>query len=156
VNPSSNYNRLLAWLDRNMPKTNFFVHHPFSRHFIFRCQPNKSCSNSTLTWMLWNKIKLVTWLPRQITIGYCYWRETCKNNFFVNQLFSRHFSGQIPVARKPDRTFLGCESLEVCITETFRNVHYSHWYSWISMHPWRACRAVLFLERRIDSNIKWL
>jgi len=50
-------------------------------YFPLRCQPNISGANTTLTWILSNKIKLVTWHPRQITIGYCDWSGIGHNSF---------------------------------------------------------------------------
>jgi len=73
VTPSSNYIRERNWL-----KTSFCAIYPvpdIEIYFPFRCQTNKLCANSTLKWMLWNKIKLITWHPRQITLGYCDWSE---------------------------------------------------------------------------------
>jgi len=74
VTPSSNYFRLL-WLERNKRKTNFFLNQPLCRHFPFRCQPNISCENTTMKWMLSNKLNLITWHIRQIASGYCDWSE---------------------------------------------------------------------------------
>jgi len=77
VTLSSNNIRLL-WLVRNRPKNNFCVLNPFPEmeiYFPLRCYPNKSCANTTLTWMLSINVKLITREPGQITLAYCDWNE---------------------------------------------------------------------------------
>jgi len=68
-------------------KRNYCAHNPFPGmeiYFPFRCYPNKSCANTTMTWMLSNKLKLVTWHPRQITLDYCDWSEIgWKTSFYA-------------------------------------------------------------------------
>jgi len=72
--------------------TSFCANNPFPDmeiYFPFRWQPNKLYANTTPTWRLSNKIKLVTWHPREITIGYCDWSESSQKPAFCASSLSQ-------------------------------------------------------------------